>query len=338
MTEAEQDTLRSDLEAYISSRVRDGLPLWQFGEYDSADGSMDKKAPRLGDIIANSELWRILLKHMPHAKCRDMYLLRAFESIMGRIKHVNTKDFPDALFLTWLVRCCHSQLTHLREVKRYWARFEYRVKQLDAKAVDSLNQLLAMIKVEAQRDMDVVSKIPLMFVEPAAPPLEFRESPPSRKRSASSLSPSTPLAPSLRIPAIFLSEHCTDPPETPQKKSALASRTLVAKALTTPPLPAGRGSIRAAAASDGDAKGCASGDKNDLVPKIERAYSGRVRSTLRVYIGAEGRRESWAEVTLVRHPCHFEIISEISKAVASGRVTSKEGATHMRDGLLASWT
>eukprot|EP00974_Lingulodinium_polyedra_P110249 10664109-Lingulodinium_polyedra.AAC.1 len=74
---------------------------------------------------------------------------------MSRIKNVSTKDFPDALFLTWLVRCCHTQLTHLREVKKYWARFEYRVKQLDASSVSSLHRLLDTIEVEARPNIDV---------------------------------------------------------------------------------------------------------------------------------------------------------------------------------------
>ena len=106
----------------------------------------------------------------------------------------------------------------------------------------------------------------------------------------------------------------------------------MSKALSTPPLPAARGGIRAACA---EAK--ATADMVELNPRIERAYNGRVRSTLRVQVPPESRRVSWAEITETRHSSHFEIISKICEAVQNGCVKSKDEASRMRDQLLAAW-
>ena len=339
LTELEECNLRKDLEHYILQSIAADVPLWNFGAYDAPE-SLDKKAPRLLDLIANADLMKILLKYMPCSKCRDAYLVRAIEDIMSRVKNVNSKSLLDPLFVTGLVRSLHLQLTHLRDMKRYRPRFEYRINQLKPLEQQRLTELMAMINVDIQK-IDVQSRIPLMFLEPHAEavPEESRKSDAVSRIPPMFLDPDdtkpTGTSPPLlgRLPTMFLEDSV--PPETPPSKRtrtsafSSASDSLLSKALSTPPLPATRGGIRAACA---EAKAAA--DLVELVPRIERAYNGRVRSTLRVRVPPETRWASWAEITEKRHSSHFEMISKICEAVRNGCVKSKDEAIRMRDQLL----
>lgn len=334
LTPREQNGLTDALESYVMDQIRRGQTLWSFGAYANGDGSMDKKAPVLVDLLANADLLKIILTYMYTGKCKDLYIVNSIKKIMDRVVHVNNKNLPNTLFVAWLSRCIHCQVSHLRMLKHFPCRFEYRVNQLDHAQFEKLQKLLSAISLDtacAPEPPRPIDRVPKRFLEDMPEIPDTSETPPAPQARApsparTSSTTTTPIR--LRIPSIFWTDATETPPKT------LNPGNLSASALSTPPLPALRGQIRAVCAGKaGAANECT---QSGISAGVERAYTGNVRSTLRVRLPGQKGRVSWAEVTAKTHKKHFEIISRVAAAVKDGRIQSKDEAVVMKDGLLAS--
>ena len=178
---------------------------------------------------------------------------------------------------------------------------------------------------------DNMSRIPIMFLQPNVEAVEVK----TRKDNVVSRIPSmfmnAPGKPDEDIGLLEDSESVRTP-VSKRKRTMASPSTMLLKALETPPLPSPRGGIRAACDSESRK---AAAKQDDVVARVESAYKGNVRSTLRVK--AHGERASWAELTEKRHDCHFAIISKICEAVKNGQVKSRDEAIRMRDHLVACW-
>ena len=105
---------------------------------------------------------------------------------------LNTMKMLDAIFLTWVVKSAHLQLTHFRNLKLYHNIFMYRLAKLP---VDVLAQLTVML------GMITISTTSLPTAAPASPPPKSstlsRSSPP--RSTASSPATTTAHQPHHRL-------------------------------------------------------------------------------------------------------------------------------------------
>ena len=115
---------------------------------------------------------------------------------------LNTMKMLDAIFLTWVVKSAHLQLTHFRNRKLYHNIFMYRLAKLP---VDVLAQLTVML------GMITISTTSLPTAAPASPPpksstLSRLSPPPSTARSPAkhSTPAASPVGHSTSASASFL--------------------------------------------------------------------------------------------------------------------------------------
>ena len=62
---------------------------------------------------------------------------------------VNNQGISDALFITWCIRSMHVQLSHLRMLRTYPARYAYRVLEEPPENQDRLAALANTIVLES---------------------------------------------------------------------------------------------------------------------------------------------------------------------------------------------
>ena len=313
--------LAKALEDYIHQKHAASETLWDFGEYGANPKLLEKKTPAIETLLKNHDLWTMILGFMPQAKVRDTYVIAAIGKAMNKFSFVNTTSYPDDLFRSWLAGCIHVQVSHLRNLKRYRARYQYRTAKMSSQDQAAIDLLLDGIVAEvhegeiakpfegtAAEATHLLSRVPEMFLQEAtqgevqhAPTNAFWDQVPSMFKDADSL------------PCI-----------TPRKRKV----DIYDEALTTPPLPSARGAIRRTckAASDSDAPRHSTGTTRAF---LERALKGSIRSTCRVRIGAAKSKQSWAEVTFKQDACHNDIIKAIVDAINKGEVTTREAAQTM---------
>ena len=105
--------------------------LWEFGEYSKTNSDLTpSKAPRIPDILKNTNLWLLFIKHFPKMKPKDTDIQAVIEGVMNRVKGVNTSKYDDSIFVWWYRKVCHLQITHIRDLIKYPDRYEYRINQL----------------------------------------------------------------------------------------------------------------------------------------------------------------------------------------------------------------
>ena len=216
------------------------------------------------------------------------------------------------------------QLSHLKSLKQYWDRFEYRIAQLTATQLDALNNLLSGIHVHERRIGDSHSIRPCCSKgadrQPAASTLDRVPS-----IITAELSTDTEALHSLGVPAMFCKPMCmVEGATTPSKRKSSEADMLPS------PLPSKRGAIR---------KQCKAVQeqmqpKTGRIAYIENSYKENVRTTMRVREPGQSGRTSWVEVSAKQHARHKEIVREIAAQVNIGLAVSREEARAMRDRLM----
>ena len=123
--------------------------MWDFGAYSNEEEPITMKmAPRIEDIIANEELFTICLQHMRRALPVDQYLVAMLADLLTHVKHVNNTRFPDNLFTTHVSQLIHVQISHLRQLRQFPEKYEYRINKLNHQQLQSLHRLTAMISLD----------------------------------------------------------------------------------------------------------------------------------------------------------------------------------------------
>eukprot|EP00974_Lingulodinium_polyedra_P018564 1798207-Lingulodinium_polyedra.AAC.1 len=64
------------------------------------------------------------------------------------------------IFMTWLCKCIHVQLTHLRQLKQYSTRYATRVSRLNSDQQEMLDKILSGIRKES---------LPSLALQPVQP-------------------------------------------------------------------------------------------------------------------------------------------------------------------------
>ena len=225
---------------------------------------------------------------------------------------VNNQGTSDALFITWCIRSMHVQLTHLRMLRAYPARYSYRVMQESLEDQGRLAALVSSIRLDSDQSQlmtpiktaklskkthssstidspiktEVGDIVPAMFLGDLATKSETSDQNSTcskvQKSERSESMASTPNSICSMVPAIF----CTGPN----------------KSVTLEALPAKRGAIR------GKFKipKTTSSTENKFKSCIENAYTGNIRTTLRVKMKGSNGRPSWAEVTKTTCPAQAD--------------------------------
>ena len=73
----------------------------------------------ISDLLLNSDLWKLLLRYMRRGNLRDFYLHAALKAIKQDVAALNPTALPDKVFFTQIVDAIHTQLSHIRDLKRY---------------------------------------------------------------------------------------------------------------------------------------------------------------------------------------------------------------------------
>ena len=199
--------LAKALEDYIHQKHAASETLWDFGEYGANPKLLEKKTPAIETLLKNHDLWTMILGFMPQAKVRDTYVIAAIGKAMNKFSFVNTTSYPDDLFRSWLAGCIHVQVSHLRNLKRYRARYQYRMAKMSSQDQAAIDLLLDGIVAEvhegeiakpfegtAAEATHLLSRVPEMFLQEAtqgevqhAPTNAFWDQVPSMFKDADSL-------------------------------------------------------------------------------------------------------------------------------------------------------
>ena len=363
------DNLTTDLSSYILQNQQAGVTLWQFGAYGSEsqeNAATRSRAPIIEYLLVNSKLWMIFLKYMPQGKVRDMYVAQVIQSCMANIHGVNTSKYPSSLFVTWFTKAVHMSLSHVRELKRYPDRFEFRINRLGPADRGKLDALLAQITLGSCDSIsDLGSPRPKSRATEAVSPPQGRTSPSTETAASSAarleraLNFFSPKAEKLeRAPAthtmtsseakmkraleFFSPEASTTPKKrcTTTAPDAEPPTSAFLKAMNTPPPPGIRGGIRSACehAAGACAGPLGSTSHDGVRAYVERSLKRNVRTTLRVKSPDDDIKRMWAEVRETTHNCHFEIVNELARRVGSGEIKSRDDAVRVQDELLSSWS
>ena len=350
LSEKDVETLHGDLVEFIRLERLSGRVLWNFGSYASeTKPTTEKMAPDLATIVSNAHLLTVLLRFMPKAKMKDSY----FKEVLYRIGQddptVNTQSLPLDLFVIWATTKAHIIMSHVKDLKRYPVKFEFRVNKLSAPDRIVLTKLLANV-VLCVPHVEKASPAKASMSNSASVSSLESTSPGKDSISSSTTSPPrSPMPPSLgRAMATTVGIQAIldrfdppkvrpriqdildrfDPPKVSQANlastSGSSSSALLKIACAAPPLPSARGQIRKLCEEINETATKVS--KSGVVASLERALKGRIRSTCRVRV-PNGKRESWAEVTLAHHPRHEAIVQKVIDAVNLGNLTCKGDAS-----------
>ena len=327
------DGLTEDLRTY--TRDVDIENLWNFRRYNNAE--LDKhKSPAAQDLVANHALFKVLLSYFPSGRMKDSIVKQAIRRILETQKWVNTfKDIDSDVFIEWLCKRLHTQLTHLHDCKLYPRRIASRVAALNEAQMAQFQELMSIMtdprlatpsrkrSATSLSDHDAVtasssSSIPMIFL---APPLleDTVDADP-----VAGIPGPVGAAPVAGIPGIFAT-----PPKTKKVKSR---EELTREAASTPPLPAGRGEIRALMRGPDthDKKRRSRLECSAGCIKIERALTGHVRTYIRV------NKFLWVGLTERQHGDHAKIIQHVAQMIAKHDL-DKASTVDLRDRMLVSW-
>ena len=244
-------------------------------------------------------------------------------------------------------------MTHVRHLKQFKPRFEYRVAKATPMQVEALDLLLDKVLIATSSPASSVSSV-VSSCSPAGSKTQVDsviEWSPSVKKARPSIS-------SLfhKFGIDGCSEISRDRPDPlPLQKidiDTLAMKfTMVgtlpsvareqssshrADALATKPPPAKRGGIkRACMEAASSLEACGTPISDDIVSThLERALKGRIRTTLRVVCRGSSTRQSWAEIAATQSSKHFDLVSLIRASVTDGSIGSKAEAQAMMRRLL----
>lgn len=332
------------LSNYISTKLSSGGTLWDFGPYGALDANLEKSAPLIDHLLRNEDLWRLCIQVMPMAKMKDCNMAYALRQSMNIVKDgVNNQGISDALFITWCIRSMHVQLSHLRMLRKYPARYAYRVLQEPQENQDRLEALVNTIVLEAEDPA---------LLTPIKTAMGSKETNPPRKVAhAARTSAIADIVPTMFLHNVTKDNAMArDNSDTSHETTTTASHTSstsdwlqsmipnmfcsgLGDSATHTALPAKRGAIRGTFKKKQQHSGVSN---TNIKSCIENAYTGNIRTTLRVKSEGVKGRPFWAQVTKQQHSQHKQIIMKIAAAVDRGEVESKEQAQEMRDVLMAT--
>ena len=137
----------ADISTYVMDAQEKQESLWEFGEYSKTNSYLTpSKAPRISDILNNTNLWLLFIKHFPKMKPKDTDIQAVIEGVMKRVKAVNTSKYDDSIFVWWYRKVCHLQITHIRDLIKYPDRYEYRINQLGDEDAAKFENIRSMAK------------------------------------------------------------------------------------------------------------------------------------------------------------------------------------------------
>ena len=357
LTSEEEDALANELVMFVDAEVAAGRELWRFGTYGdfSAVGKrLEKKAPLIEALLKHARLWHILLRYAPSAKMRDSHFVKAIAKVIVERPFAKTlTTVADDLFLTWWVKSVHVQITHLRELKKYWRRFKFRIAKLDADQMDKLLTLMKAVTVDTEQAPTYTSIVstatqqPMSSVEGTSPqkrheachciiPEMFRD--PSCTADSMLATPPRHIVSSVKRGREGTPPPCARPArealELPAWLAAEVDKRLFAEACRTPSLPAKQGAMKAAMKKKPEEVVSAKGDVGDGTLFIERALKHPRRTTLRIRFGDRGPRRLFVEVTESQHKDCGRIAQHIFHAFRAGTIKTKDEARAMRARLI----
>ena len=270
----QQVEFRADFGRYALEKIGSSEVLWYFGTYGQYDANLEKKAPILIDLVNNSDFLEVLLRWMPNGICRDSYMTTAIQGTAGKIKNVNNTTLPMQLFVLWLVRIIHCSISHLRNIRLYKPRFQYRINKMKPDEIAKLDGLLQMINMP---NSPRSSASPTGQAAPSSTPSIVDRIPKIFRDAATESEPQEHLGVLARIPKVFLPEHKA------VAKTTFAKR-LFDKACSAEPPPAKRGGIKEMCNNVTEDK-----VDSDIRAYVEHRKTGQQMSTIRVRIdGAPG--------------------------------------------------
>lgn len=340
----------AELEMYVLEHRDTVETLWRFGSYEGDSGSCttEKMAPHLQDLLLNSRLWILLLGFFIHGKMRDIYFQKALSTLVIKYPWVNNTGNSVDVFCLFLRRVVHTQVSHLRSLKMYPERYEYRMNQLSASEMQTLNRILTKIVVDkpttnttlaSRQNCSSSSSTPSSHggkeapkTDPPMPKIDsvfkmFSVDGTGSRSLSDSMTSSKPSGAAMdTVFDMFLT--------TPTKKQ---KRSVCDDMMTTPPPPATRGGIKAKCHAQASTSSGPASRGSGLKLSIMRAQQvGRRRTCLRVTTMDDTVSRSWAEISENQSRNHSSLIEQLYQAVKSGSVTSKEEAQKMKQRLLAS--
>lgn len=358
MTTMQQDALCVDLSQYVhNTAIVNGKVLWQFGVYDKDLSARDmaKKAPVISTLIASSDLWSVLLKYSPTARVRDVFFMRAIKHVVAEKQFANTKPYSNEVFCVWWVGCIHVQMSHLRELKQYPLRFQYRISLLSAEQLKLYGAVMNDICTSEFSKAPTPARLAATFVAPnkhtptcdiprmfmpddnaaypascAIPDILVIDDDDDDGHNSIAATPRKRKHQSVHRSCSNLSTKPSVP--TPEKTVA----SLFEDACKTPALPTHRGILsdlkkhRASAKSDS-----ANGREGRMF--LERSLKTNRRTTLRFCSQPGAARTLWVEVRESVHADHEQIAQEILKRFNEGRIASRCEANVLKTKLIECW-
>jgi len=130
-----------DLATYVQNVYSIGDVKFCFGVYGTQQGP--GSTPDLTVLLANKDLLKILLKFMPKGNMKDAYMVQAMTTqVMPLPAMSSCKAAPN--FVVWFTQATHRMLSHIRDLKRYKLRYEYRMSKLNEQQRLDIQELLDM--------------------------------------------------------------------------------------------------------------------------------------------------------------------------------------------------
>ena len=335
--------------------------LWEFGPYVSGQVNA-KKAPILDAIVRNFELFDLLLDFWTHGKMKDMQFKAVMVRVLSDLPCANTlPQYDNQLFVEWLTQRIHIQITHIRDIVRYKARFMHRLASLSPEDMTKMRRLIDKIKCEDADSVDYSSPAhttassshcsesarhrmcledcdgensaavdPPLYRIAKGIPERFKASPTSSLVVASSSSAALPQTTSCAIPLRFRTASSSAAP-IPASPS-----DLFAEALAAPYVPPAKGAMKQLCGIPQAKKArgeCLQNSHGRLCITHARTNP---RSYIRCKSDIPAEHGLWVEISAKRHADHHRMIEAIAaKAVADDLCCRQVKA--LRDRYLASW-
>ena len=180
-------SLENDLQSWIDTQRQapQYIPgtTWRFGMYGEMDAERDilKMAPHIQDLLVNQSLWKVLLSYFPSGRFRDKYLVDIMHQLLSRSSRVNDTKMKETVFPTWVCKCVHASMSHIRAVALYPAKFAYRVKKLSPEEKTQLQELIDLVAPRVDRS----SSQEFTGSEPSTPSLSSKTGLPHVPRPSS---------------------------------------------------------------------------------------------------------------------------------------------------------
>ena len=95
LTPKQTDLLSKDSKQWFLECSCQSGKIWQVGEYANMSKDVEKKAPRIEDLVVNDKFGAIMLPHGRRGKLRDLHFLEVMHPLVKEYKFANDQDMPD---------------------------------------------------------------------------------------------------------------------------------------------------------------------------------------------------------------------------------------------------